>query len=404
MRRRQIKGVPFAMSSRKPKTYGANGRYFLDPTGKTLRTAGPEERVRQEFVKFLTDRVGVPLLFLTTEDAVSHYRAGSRGRMDICGLTAERSPDRRDSTAPPPLFVVECKRQGLVLEVEENRRQVHSYVKRVGAKLAILTNGDETHVYIYDGDNDKLRKLELPANTVPTYQEMLSIGDYQIELEVPSVYCRPAWEDLPDSTEGLRGGFASMVGTESETGRIRWLASLGSLLLDEQGFEFGKWRRSGFDVKDMGTALVSPTNRSGGRWTGEYRTFLVTDGGRELRMARFLMAADWKKRTTLAVAVDDESGTTRNELQLDMDFRETVEWSPTTAVIRHNGKLPGGKKGWTKDALIDYAREHAPHLVEDEYIHLGELPVTCYVERPAARKFITNCIEYALLRKRFKET
>lgn len=399
MSQRKIKGKNFALSSNKPTRIGG---YFLDPTGRTtLRAASPEERVRQQFVKFLTDRLGVPLRFLTTEDAVSHHGSASRQRMDICGLTAEGDP----------LFVVECKRQGLVLEVQQNRDQIRSYIKKVGAKVAILTNGDETHVYISDPNDRDLRKLQLQANTVPTYQEMLKLGDYDLDFVLPSVYCRPPWEDLPDSTEDLRDEFASMISTESETGRVRWLASLGSLLLDAHGFRQRNWQRRRIHVKDMGTACVDPTNRSGGSWAGEYRGFLVTQNAvADPHMVRLYLTVGEsqakkpkaKTYTTLVVAVDDKSGKTRNQLQLNTDFRDTVEQRPKTATIRHNGKLTGGK-GWTKDALIDYAREHAPHLVEGQYVRLGSLPVTRHVEWRDAHDFITNCIEYALLRERFKE-
>ncbi len=391
MTKQQIVGVKFALSSQEPRIFDANGPHFLDPTGGGhLRAAEPEENVRQQFVRFLIDSVGVPLSFLTTEDAVSHHGAKSRRRMDIfCRLPND---DR--------LFVVECKRQGLDLEVEQHLRQVHSYAKEVGSKFAILTNGDETYVYVCDEDGGEPCKLKLPNNTVPTYQEMLNIGEYDIRLAVPPVWYRPAWHELPSSAADVHEEpFASMVSTESERRRIRWLASLGSLFLDAHSS--GKWRMFGFDVKDMSTAKVSPTNPSGGRWCGEYRGFLVTKDAQSY-LVRFFMTPDWKGGTTLVVAVDDESGKSCNELQLDMDFRDTVEQSEESVTIWHNGKLPGGRKGWTKDAMIGYAKEYAPRLVHGKYVYLGEIPINRHVEWQDAREFITNCVEYALLRKRFK--
>ena len=391
--KQQIKGVKFRLSNKKPKTYGSNGSYYLDPTGKTtLRAAVCEENVRQQFIKFLTDCVGVPLNCLITEDAVSHHGAASRRRMDIFCKTPNDKP----------LFVVECKRQGLDLEIEQHHRQVHSYAKQVCCRLAILTNGDETYIYDCKADNRKLRKLQLPRNTVPTYQEMLSIGEYEVQIESPPAWRRPAWKNLPNSAKGLRDEpFLSMVSQGSGRDRIRWLASLGSLLLDVRSVK--TWRKFGFKVEDRGIARVSPTNRSGGRWTGEYRGFLVTQDHADSYMIRFLMTSDWKGGTTLVVAVDDKNGKTCNQLQLDMDFHDTVEQSGKIAIIWHNGKLPGGKKGWTKAALIGYARKQAPRLVEEEYVRLGEIPINRHVEWKDAREFITNCIEYALLRRRFKD-
>lgn len=391
MTKQQIVGVKFALSSQEPPIFDSDGPHFLDPTGGGhLRAAGPEENVRQQFVRFLIDSIGVPLSFLTTEDAVSHHGAKSRRHMDIlCRLAEGR-----------PLFVVECKRQGLDLEIEQHLRQVHRYAKEVRSKLAILTNGDQTCVYVCNGDVRQPRKLKLPNNTVPTYQEMLNIGEYQIQLAVPPVWYRPAWHELPDAAADLRDEpFASMVSAGSDRRRIRWLASLGSLFLDVHSP--GKWRMSGFGVKDMGTATVSPTNPSGGRWYGGYRGFLVTKDTQS-HLVRFLLTCDWKGGTTLVVAVDDESGKSCNELQLDMDFRDTVEQSEDSVTVWHNGKLPGGHKGWTKDAMIGYAKKHAPRLVRGKYVRLGEIPINRHVEWQDARKFITNCVEYALLRKRFK--
>lgn len=385
-------GAEFRLSKARPKTIGS---CHLDPTGPTrLRAALPEENVRQQFIKFLTDKVHVPLALLTTEDAVSHHGAASKGRMDIlCKLP--------NGT---PLFVVECKRQDLALELEQHLRQVHRYAKQISCRLAILTNGDKTNVYDCEADDRDLRKgkLKLPRNTVPTFQEMLSIGGRKLTYDLPRIWHRPAWKKLPDSPEGLQGErFVRMVSRGSRTDRIRWLASLGSLLLDDS--RAGKWRKFKFSVEDRGPWEVSPTNPSGGRWTGNYRGLLVTRTGADPHIVRFAMLADWKGGTTLVVAIDDEDGKTCNHLQLDMDSSDTVEESGGTASIWHNGRLPGGKKGWTKAALIDYARESAPRLVKGEYVRLGEIPINRHVEWQDAREFITNCIEYALLRKRFKD-
>ena len=401
-------GAEFRLSKARPKTIGS---YYLDPTGPTrLRAALPEENVRQQFIKFLTDesRVGVPLSTLTTEDPVSHHGAHHRGRMDIfCKLPGDIR-----------LFVVECKEPSSELDTEQHLRQVHRYAKQVRCKLAILTNGDTTYVYDFKTDNRARArawprlprlgdlqqcKLELRNNTVPTFQEMLLMENATYE-RLPAWH-RPAWEGLPKSVEDLRDKrFKEMIGEYSGIDRIRWMASLGSLLLDARSVR--AWQSATLGVKDRGTAKVSPTNRSGGDWRGEYRGFLVTRDHAEHaepQIARFRMAADWKGKTTLVVAVDDENGKTRNQLQLDMDFADTVEQSGKTAIIWHNGRLGGGVKGRTKAALIDYARRCAPRLVKGEYVRLGEIPINRHVKWSDAREFITNCIEYALLRKRFRD-
>lgn len=140
--KQQIKGAAFDLDRHEPEIQ--YGEYY-DPTGKgRLRAAGPEEYVRQRFVKFLTsDRVKVPLDRLATEDAVSHHGSASRQRMDIVGRTPKDHP----------LFVVECKRMEVPCDIEENRHQVHGYAKRVRCRLAIVTNGEETCIYELYGRN-----------------------------------------------------------------------------------------------------------------------------------------------------------------------------------------------------------------------------------------------------------
>lgn len=140
-------GPEFRLSKARPKTIGS---CYLNPTGPTrLRAYLPEENVRQQFIRFLTDKVHVPLALLTTEDAVSHHGAASKGRMDmLCKLP--------NGT---PLFVVEYKCQGL--ELEQEQHQVHRYAKQISCRLAILTNGDKTYTYDCEADDRDLRKGKL---------------------------------------------------------------------------------------------------------------------------------------------------------------------------------------------------------------------------------------------------
>lgn len=390
--KQQIKGAIFYSSECEPDIHG---KYYYDPTGmgRLRRAEGqPEEGVRQRFVKFLiSDRVGVPLDCLATEDAISHHQGSSRQRMDIFCKTPKGEP----------LVVVECKAEGVPFGTAEHENQVHGYAKEIGCRLAILTNGNETYTYnLVEGE---FCKWDMPENTIPTYQEMLNLENYNIQIEPPQLFHRPAWEDLPCSAEGLKDGpFSDSVNSTSRSDRIRWLASLAGLFLDARGA--GKWCEFGLAVEDKGTAFVSPTNVSGGHWTGTYRSFLVIDEHSSAAcMVRFAVLPDWKKGTTLVVATDDENGKTNNQLQLDMDLPDTIKLSGAIATVQHDGRLPGGSTGWTNAAMMDCARRHAPRLVEGEHIVLGDIPTDKHVDWENARKFITNCIEYALLRKRFKD-
>ena len=70
-----------------PKRYFRAGHEtFFDPCRRKLVPAGPEEDVRQRFLVYLQEELGVPLDSLETEFNLARIEKGERGRIDVLAV------------------------------------------------------------------------------------------------------------------------------------------------------------------------------------------------------------------------------------------------------------------------------------------------------------------------------
>lgn len=125
-----------------------------DPLRRKDVALTPEERVRQWFIGFLRESVGVPLHLMGSEVAFEYGR--KKYRADIVVFSRQGSP----------LAVVECKRPDVEI-TPEVARQAMRYNSVLDVQYIFLTNGKIT--YLYGRDGDRFERLA----AVPTYEEML---------------------------------------------------------------------------------------------------------------------------------------------------------------------------------------------------------------------------------------
>lgn len=372
----------------KPKMYISDGKksYFdrFAAQGGRYREATPEEDVRQTFVSFLRRDVRVPNDMLKTEDAVAHYVRLGRGRVDIIGLAKQ----------DVPLFVVECKRLGLPLD-DDVKRQAVNYAKKLEARFAMLTNGNELKAYqIGSGER------ELLLSIMPSYSEMLEDQSLAMPVHVPWV--RPPWPELQrmsmeeiNRDQRLQG----CLGESTPSGAARLAIELAGLLLDESETP-ECWSARGMAMYPMGIGHVTPRNPSGGiGWEGRYRQWRVPQGANNRLVSVAVMGMSENGKTMLLVGTD-QNGRTGNALQLALD--DFVNLEGDEARIHHNGRMRGGVTGASNAAMIAHLRSEAPHLLGQEgNVDLGALPMNRRLEWPDARRLIFRCAEYALARESF---
>ena len=114
----------------------------------------PEERVRQWFIRQLSDNMGVPAHLMMSE--VAFKFGGKPYRADILVYGRDGSP----------VAIVECKRPDV-----EITAQVASQALRYDAVLSVryifLTNGVSTYVYRREGG------AFVRCGSIPSYEEML---------------------------------------------------------------------------------------------------------------------------------------------------------------------------------------------------------------------------------------
>ena len=129
---------------------------YWDPLRKKKVAATPEERVRQWFISFLRDKVGVPEHLMMSEVGMKSGRKTYRA--DI--LVYSRSGS--------PLAVVECKRPDVEL-TDTVVEQALRYNMVLGVRHIFLTNGERTLLF---SRNSTSEEKFTPSSRVPDFDTM----------------------------------------------------------------------------------------------------------------------------------------------------------------------------------------------------------------------------------------
>ncbi len=403
-KKKPIKNLIFQLKS--PKCYKRDGEnVYLCAARKIFVRTSEEERVRQAFIIFLRDKVGVPTDMFRVEESMSHYKKRKKGRADIIGLSLEEYP----------LFVVECKKPKAPL-TQDVFDQAKTYADIAGCDIVILTNGGESEVYIQEN------KQWNNARGILTYKEMLKIGNYDYKKPKQKAWQRPEYKDIPRAIEdGTFDGRNTKeshrdygcFGKDSPKKNLHFFANLVGLFRDE-----GKSFRlpiihSSFEIsEDLKLRYSSFGNAAGGGYTSYYRSFIIKDKNGENQIISISITGTLSRKndpkfgnrrgnTQLNVAIDDYEKK-HHSLQLDMD--KFVKKNGRQALIWHNGRMTVGNSGSVKQNLVlEYVRKKAPHLLEDNYISLATLPTNRLITWRDAKPFLINCIEYALLRDEYRQ-
>lgn len=404
-KKKSIKNLSFQLE-KSPKQYKRDGEnVYLCAKRKMFVHATEEERVRQEFIVFLRDKVDVPLDMLFVEESMSHYKKGKKGRTDIIGLSLEENP----------LFVVECKKPEAPL-TQDVFEQAETYADIAGCDIVILTNGRESEVLIRES------KQWHSARGILTYKEMLQTGNYNYKKPNRKPWQRPEYKDIPraikDGAFGSRSGENyhrdyGCFGKDSPEENLPFFANLVGLLRDENKSFKLPLTGTNFEIcEDLKLRYSSFGNAAGGGYTSYYRSFIIEDKNGENQIISISITGTLSRKnhtkfgnrrgnTQLNVAVDDYEKK-HHSLQLDMD--KFVKKNGRQASIWHDGRLTAGNLGSVKRKLVlEYVRKKAPHLLEDNYISLAKLPTNRLITWRDAKPFLINCIEYALLRDEYRQ-
>jgi hypothetical protein len=378
----------------------AGVRVLLDRCRKILVPATQEELVRQKFLTYLIDQLGVPEGALSTELHLKHTGANGRGRVDVVAWTGA------DMEAQP-LFVAECKAPHVPL-TDDCLDQVLRYEKAVGtaARVVALTNGHDTSWYRVE--RESVRMLA----AAPRFSELLSSEDLPL---APSPAPTPRPPARTPSTRARRTLIDSgIIGEDSPSAHLDFLVNLAGLVhFDPEEPTFDAADRT-WSIEEVGTRYTKFGNAGGGSWTGLYRYFLIEDARGQSQivsisvMGRMATVNDPQfgnttGHTILIVAIDDFDRK-HNSLQLNLDT--FADYGSDEVTIWHSGRLTAGNRGRAPDAdVIAFVRKRAPHLATDDgRVLLGTLPRRRLLSWSDVRELVLNLIDYALVRDEFRST
>ncbi len=404
-KKKPIKNLAFQLL-KDPRRYKRGGEdVYLCAVRKMFVHVTEEEKVRQEFIVFLQEKVGVPETMLRVEDAMSHYKRGARGRADIVGLVTQEKP----------LFVVECKKPETPL-TQSVFEQAKTYADCSGTRIVILTNGVESEIVIRE--NEEWHN----AKGILTYKEMMKIRDYDYRRQKQKPWKRPEHKDISNAIRDGRFDFGTgkkghrdygCFGVDSPDENLPFFANLVGLLRDKNKSPKLPIKNRNITIsEDLALRYSSFGNAAGGGYTSHYRSFIIKDKDGDDQIVSFSITGTmsrkndptWGNRrgnTQLNIAIDDYEKQPHHSLQLDMD--KFVEKNGQHALIWHNGRLTAGKLGSVKRNLVlEYVGAKAPHLLRNGRVFLGKLPTDRNISWQDAKRFLINCIEYALLRDEYR--
>ena len=345
----------------------------------------PEEIVRQAFINYLCKEKGYPLQSILVERPMCDYKAKAVGRADIIIVDADKNP----------LCVVECKREGEFI-TENIWSQVLTYSEIVKSPSVCIVNGNTAAFLGADGNDDPFHLPEFPHYTNLVEFDFDEIFDYTHE----------AYKNLDavdESYKILQNN--AIIGYNTDEIYYPFLVKFFNLLYSDAQIIFEEG-----STLDLGIAEKKFGNSSGSGYPGTYRSFLRDNENSvvSLAISSTTGGPGHPEYTTLLFAVQENiPGKTNNHLSLQLRVEKHIELVNTEAIITHDGTITIGKMGPGKrKELLKFVLAHKPELLRGDKVYLGKLNYNEEINpvSPETQKFITNCIDYALIRDKFRKS
>ncbi len=379
-----------------PPIYVRQGREcYLDPIRKKLIFITPEEKVRQQIISYLLEKLEVPPEMIRVEEHLSHYGAKTKRRADI--IVEKYIPDEEKTV---PMLVIECKAPTIVLG-NTVEKQMTDYVDLIGCEYAAMCNGYELLCYHIDKEADEpLIFIE----ELPKYLEMIR-GDF-VKLPKQEMLPRLSLEEIED-VENWKAYIGYVFGDSTDMDKLKILVNLyESLIYTEHKMPVGQYKKFRL-IEDYGLRLLQYGNAGGGQFWGWYRSFLIDyKGSTEFISIGSSTYATFSNndrlRTIINVAVDNEKES-HHALQYLID--DNLELDGKNCMFYHHGRIGVGNKGAGKiDELKALIREECPSLLESNRIYIGTL-VNDHIwnlDEPDMIEVVDNLISYALIRDEYR--
>ena len=360
--------------------YKPGGTSFADPIRNIFVQCTPEEVVRQKTIHFLQSDLGVPLERISVEESMAHVKRGARGRADIVVY--------RDDKKKDALLVIECKAPEVDVSCYIVREQSERYQKILGANYCMLINGRQIMMYKY---NDGLA-IELDG--IPSYIELLNN-----KVEYTKLLQVKPYSYLDIKSKNIQRAFVKehYIGDFTPNDIKSFVLNFLNLILLKSFISIEDLMRIGVS-EDFGIKRTRFGNSAGYNYQELTRLFIAKDNkGKDIIYGLSMMG---EYNTQLNISITNKKKG-HHSLQLNMDKFCEYDSATNMITVTHNGALSFGRGGsMSHKVVIDYIREKAPDLIQNDKVNLGTIDNSRLLEwgNTDVQNFIRNLLRYAILR------
>lgn len=360
--------------------YKPGGTSFADPIRNIFVQCTPEEVVRQKTILFLQGELGVPLERISVEESMAHVKRGARGRADIVVY--------RDDKKKDALLVIECKAPEVDVSCYIVREQSERYQKILGANYSMLINGRQIMMYKY---NDGLA-IELDG--IPSYIELLNN-----KVEYTKLLQVKPYNYIDIVSKNIQRAFVKehYIGDFTSNDIKSFVLNFLNLILLKSVISIEDLMRIGVS-EDFGIKRTRFGNSAGYNYQELTRLFIAKDNKGKDIICGFSMIGYYNTQLNISIT-NKKKG--HHSLQLNMDKFCEYDSVTNTITVTHNGALSFGRGGsMSHKVVIDYIKEKAPDLIQNDKVNLGTIDNSRLLEWENAdvQNFIRNLLRYAILR------
>lgn len=385
--------------------YIHNGtKCYLDKCRNIFVQAKPEEKVRQQIVRYLEHELNVPKAMIETEVNLKDYGLSSRKRIDIV------INEKNDNGDIHTVAIVECKSNDVELS-HYVYRQAKEYADCIDVNYFFITNGIDIEAFYYDEHDECYYEL----TDIPKYENIISNDLQDIEYYLDKwVFERTNFKNL-SNIEYINENYTNyMIGEDTSDKLKPFILNLGECFLDTTK----KFRIKNYKdfrvIDDYGVRYLSHGNASGGSFNTFYRTLIIEDSCKNHQIISFCVSSTMKcenhpiwgnstGKSVLIVSIDDLE---KRHNSLELNLNKFLEIVDNKATIKHNGVIAVGNIGSGKSSeLKEFVKKEAPELLNEKGdIILGNLSTDklLYMNQNDVEDLVVNLIKYSLIRDKYR--
>lgn len=379
-------------SQKLPEVYNRDGKdCYLDNIRQKLIVVTPEETVRQRVIGFLVNVLNVPAKMIRVEEPIAVYVDDSKLRADIVIRKKVEGMER-------VLAIVECKAPNVAID-DKGIQQLQNYCRLIDAEYSMITNGSDFRFYYFD------QKDFLEMDDFPDYGEMLDGIVY--EYTPPAPIKRIPFDQIDEFIRRLNE-YRYVIGGSSNFDIEHIGINLYECFMDtKHKMPEGKYQLFTL-IKDYGVRNLTYGNSSGGKFNGNYRSFLIKYKG-SVEFVSFSISTYYtyakpdEIKTALNIAIDDEKSA-HHSLQYSLD--KSIVIDDGTVKFYHDGRMAVGNIGSAKVSdLQALVRKRYPSIIDGDGFCLGKLKMDRLWRLDLKRviNVIENMISYALIRDELRK-